>query len=275
MPGNVALITGCSTGIGRALVHELAAAGYRVVATARRTETLAGLPAALTLPLDVEQTESVEAAVNETMRTLGRIDVLVNNAGYGQMGAVEEVSDEQMHKVFEVNVHGAMRMVRAVVPHMRRQGSGQIVNLSSVAGRIAMPTLGVYCATKYAVEALSDALRLELAPFGIRVVVVEPGFIRTEFEKTALKSSEQSFGKPDSVYAALSRGMQAAFAFSGKNAPGPDAVARVIRRAVQSPRPRARYQVPFSAGLMVKLTALTPARLLDWVLARSMGRLSR
>jgi NAD(P)-dependent dehydrogenase (short-subunit alcohol dehydrogenase family) len=275
MPNQVVIITGCSTGIGRATALELARAGYQVVATARRVETLQDLPVALKLPLDVEETASVESAVQAAMAAFGRIDALVNNAGYGQFGALEDLSEAQLHKVFEVNVHGPARLVRAVAPIMRRQGEGRIVNLSSVAGRVAIPMLGAYCGTKFAVEAMSDALRGELGMFGINVILIEPGAIRTEFENTARAKAEEIFGHPDSAYAPLYAAAMRMLGGQNSKAPGPDAVARVIRRALESPRPRARYQVPFSAALTVRGAALVPTRFFDWLTRTFMRRLAR
>lgn len=178
----VVLITGCSTGIGRDLAQRLTLSGYTVVATARKVETLDDLPAALKLPLDVTQSESVDDAVARTLQQFGRIDVLINNAGYTMLGALEEVSEEQTQHVFDVNVFGTLRMIRAVVPHMRKQRAGRIINISSIAGKLSTPVNGTYSATKFALEALSDALKLELAPFKIQVVLIEPGAIKTHFD---------------------------------------------------------------------------------------------
>ncbi len=175
----VVLITGCSTGIGRNLAQRRAGAGYTVAATARNLESLDDLQVALKLPLDITQPESIQQAVDCVLQGFGRIDVLVNNAGYAQQGAVEEVSDEQIQKMFEVNVYGALRMIRAVAPVMRQQKSGHIINISSVGGKLVLPANGPYSASKFALEALSDALRYELRPFGIRVALIEPGSIKT------------------------------------------------------------------------------------------------
>jgi NAD(P)-dependent dehydrogenase (short-subunit alcohol dehydrogenase family) len=144
----------------------------------------------LKLPLDVTQAASVDQAVELALERFGRIDVLVNNAGYALRGAIEEVTDEQAQSLFDVNVIGVMRITRAVLPVMRRQMSGRIINISSIAGRLATPVNGVYSASKFALEALSDALRLELAPFGIQVVVIEPGSIKTNFAQTAEDQAE-------------------------------------------------------------------------------------
>ncbi len=274
MSSQVVLITGCSSGIGRDLAGHLTAAGYSVVATARRPETLGDVPAALRLPLDVQRPDTVEAAVNETIKIFGRIDVLVNNAGFGEIGALEEMTDQRLQNLFDVNVFGAMRVTRAVLPHMRRQASGRIINVSSLAGRMAFPFMGAYCASKFALEALSDALRGEVAPFGIQVVLIEPGAIRTAFDRTARASFDPE-ANPDSPYAPYARGFDRAFALSNRRAPGPEMVSRTIRRAIEARRPRARYQVPASSGWVVRLTALLPDRVLDGLIQRAMRRLAR
>src|SRR5450432_349632 len=199
----VVLITGCSTGIGRDLVQSLSQAGYSVVATARKVETLADVSAALKLPLDVTQADSVCKAVEKTVQRFGRIDILINNAGYGVQGAVEEVSVEQLHRMFDVNVYGAMRLIHAVAPLMRQQRAGRILNISSITGKLALPMNGTYAATKFALEALSDALRLELSPFGIQVVVIEPGPVKTHFADTAQTYAQEILSNPASPYRTL------------------------------------------------------------------------
>ena len=186
MAKKVWLITGASTGLGRVLAEQVLAAGDAVVATARKPEQLALLREthgqnALALPLDVTDQVSVEAAVEAAQERFGRIDVLVNNAGYGLVGAIEEVSDAEMQAEFATNVFGLLRVTRAVLPGMRAQRSGHILNLSSIGGLIATPGLGYYNATKFSVEAISEALKGEVAPLGIRVTVVEPGPFRTDF----------------------------------------------------------------------------------------------
>lgn len=198
----VVLITGCSSGIGHDLARRLARAGvgYTVIATARQPETLADLQVPLKLPLDVTDKASVGSAVEEVVRRFGRIDVLVNNAGYAVRGAVEEIAEEQVRDMFDVNVYGVMRMLRAVLPQMRRQGAGRIINISSLAGKLAVPANGAYSASKFAVEALSDALRLEVAPFGIQVVLIEPGSIKTHFTATTEAHSEETLSNPASPY---------------------------------------------------------------------------
>lgn len=179
-------ITGCSTGLGRVLVQELLAAGHRVAASARQPGSLAGLdpgdPARfLALRLDVTDPGHVAAAVDSAAAHFGRLDVLVNNAGYGVVGALEEVPEPEIRRVFETNVFGLMAVTRAVLPVMRAQGSGVVLNISSIAGFTATPGFGIYNATKFAVEGLSEALALDVAKLGIRVHIVEPGPFRTDF----------------------------------------------------------------------------------------------
>ena len=251
----VVLITGCSSGIGRATAMALAAAGYTVVATARRPEAIEGLGVALGLPLDVTDDASIGAAVDATLERFGRIDVLVNNAGIAVRGSVEDVEVDAVQRMFDVNVHGVIRMVRAVAPVMRRQRSGRIVTIGSIGGRLANPANGTYAATKHAVEALSDAMRVELGMFGIDVVLIEPGNIRTSFDATAGRVSGTTLARRDSPYAPLYRGYSAATARLRAHEPGPEAVARVVLDALAARRPRARYRaaVPLATRVMIAL----------------------
>src|SRR5262249_55560484 len=187
-PAQVVLITGCSSGIGRSIALEAAARGHRVWATGRRVEALEGLTGMeriRTCPLDVTDTSSIAAAVARLLDTEGRLDALVNNAGYAQYGAAERVSLEDWRHQFDVNFFGALETTRAVLPALRTAGRSTIVNISSVGGRFVVPFAAPSCASKRALEALSDALRVELAPFGVRVVVVEPGPIESRFAERA------------------------------------------------------------------------------------------
>lgn len=251
----VVLITGCSTGIGCHLAQRLTQVSYTVVATARKVETLDDLTVALKLPLDVTQTESVNQAIALTRQQFGRIDVLINNAGYTMLGALEEVSEEQTQQVFDVNVFGALRMIRAVVPHMREQRSGRIINISSIAGKLSTPVNGTYSATKFALEALSDALHLELAPFGIQVVLVEPGAIKTRFDDTAQALARNILFNSASPYRSLYKQSDQFAASMRKDEPGPDMVSEVIERAIKAERPKARYlaAIPLSGKLVIHL----------------------
>jgi NAD(P)-dependent dehydrogenase (short-subunit alcohol dehydrogenase family) len=187
--GRVWLITGCSTGFGREIARAALAAGDRVMATARHAEKLAELAQAggdriSTATLDVTDPASIQAAVDATLAVFGRIDVLVNNAGYSVIGAVEETSMEQLRSMMEVNFFGAAELTKAVVPTMREQGSGMIVQMSSLGGRITFPGMGGYHASKHALEGLSESLSTELAPLGIRVLLVEPGMFRTQMSSS-------------------------------------------------------------------------------------------
>jgi NAD(P)-dependent dehydrogenase (short-subunit alcohol dehydrogenase family) len=255
MPTRTVLITGCSTGIGRDLAQRLAHAGSTVIATARRPETLADLPVALALPLDVTDPASVATATEEVIRRFGRIDVLVNNAGYALRGALEEVPVEDAQALFDVNVFGVLRMIRTVVPQMRRQGSGRIITISSIAGKCSTPGSGPYSATKFAVEALSDALRWELAPFGIQVVIIEPGSISTPFAATAQAHARTILANASSPYHALYARSAAVAASMRQQGAGPEAVSKVIQQAIEAARPRRRYLVaiPFSGWLVLRL----------------------
>ncbi|HUZ28243.1 MAG TPA: oxidoreductase [Solirubrobacteraceae bacterium] len=267
------LITGCSSGIGAATAARLAEEGWKVYATARRPETLSDLKAegCETLALDVTDEASMQAAVNAVVTAEGAVGVLVNNAGYSQSGAVETIPMDQLRQQFETNVFGLVRMCQLVLPGMRGQGWGKIVNISSMGGRLVFPGGGAYHATKYAVEALSDALRFEVRGFGVDVIIVEPGLIVTNFGEVAAGSvSEASdggaYGQFNNAVAKLT-----AEAYKGPMArlgAGPDAVAKTISRALGARRPKARYLVTASARLMVGQRRLTPDRVWD-VMMRS------
>jgi NADP-dependent 3-hydroxy acid dehydrogenase YdfG len=237
----VVLITGCSSGIGHCLAKSLSQSGYTVVATARSVEALTGLPAALKLPLDVTNPDSINEAIAKTLQEYGRIDVLINNAGYAMLGALEEVSDEQTRQVFDVNVFGPLRMIRAVVPQMRKQGTGYIINISSIAGKLSTPANGTYSATKFALEALSDALRLELSPFRIQVVVIEPGAIQTRFDDTAQVYAKDILFNPASPYLMLYQQNEKFATDMRRHEAGPEAVCNVIKQVLNTQHPKPRY----------------------------------
>ncbi len=251
----VVLITGCSTGIGRDLAIRLSQSGYCVVATARKAETLEDLPAALKLSLDVTRPDSVNQAVTQTIETFGRVDVLVNNAGYALRGALEEILVEQVQGMFDVNVFGVLRMIRAVAPQMRKQQAGHIINISSIAGKLSTPANGTYSATKFALEALSDALRIELAPFGIHVVVVEPGAIKTRFDDTAQTHAQEILSNSTSPYGPLYRLSDQFAASMRTHESGPEIVSEIIQQAIETPKPKARYHagISFSGELVLHL----------------------
>jgi len=263
------LITGCSTGIGRATAVRLAERGWPVYATARRLDTIRDLAGhgCKILALDVCDEVSIRAAVDTVERADGAVAVLVNNAGYGQEGAFELVPMEEVRRQFETNVFGLTRLTQLVLPGMRRQRWGKIVNLSSMGGRLTLPGGAFYHATKYAVEALSDALRFEVRAFGIDVIVVEPGPIRTRFGDTAI-ASIRSAVRDDSPYAAfnalLARRIREAYEGPmGMFAAEPDAVARVIDKAIRARRPRSRYPVTLAARVLMGLRRWLPDRGFD------------
>ncbi|MET8676856.1 SDR family NAD(P)-dependent oxidoreductase [Streptomyces sp. NPDC004647] len=271
-PRPVALITGCSSGIGRATALRLHEAGLRVVATARKPQTLAELAelGMETRALDLTDSDSVNAAVEAVNARHGGVDILVNNAGYGLSGTFEETELDRVRDQFETNVFGLVRLTQLVLPGMRQRGSGRVVNVSSIFGRYAVPGGGFYHASKHAVEALSDALRLEVAGFGIRVVVVEPGPVRTPWGQTfmdhlpagAENSPYQRFHERmaeyyNAIYSHTRRSLAGTFAIEA------DQVAAVIEKAVRTRRPRARYPVGFLASSTLTLRRLAPDSVFD------------
>jgi NAD(P)-dependent dehydrogenase (short-subunit alcohol dehydrogenase family) len=242
MSHNSAIVTGCSSGIGRATALELTARGYEVVATARRHESIADLAVGRTLTLDVDSDDSVAAA----QATVGPVDVLVNNAGFGIDGSVEEVPLVEARRAFETNFFGAARMIQAFVPAMREQGSGTIVNVSSVAGIVGGPLAGFYSATKFALEALSESLHLEVGHFGVRVLVVEPGAIATRFGDNMVDL------RGPGPYAELAKKWESAVGVLGgeEPPPGPELVATKICDALEEEHRPLRLPVGADAELI-------------------------
>ena len=261
------LLTGCSSGIGKATAERLARAGWTVYATARRPETLSDLEDAGCTPLalDVTDEESMQKAVAAVEAAEGAVGVLVNNAGYGQEGAVEETSIDAVRKQFETNVFGLLRLTQLVLPAMRAQGWGRVVNVSSVGGRMTFPGGGIYHASKYAVEALSDALRFELRGFGVKVIVIEPGLIRTGFDDAAVASMDTGSGAYAEFNRAVAERVKSSYqGVMGKlTSAGPESVAKVIESAISSDRPRARYVVTPAARGLVALRRFMPDAVYD------------
>lgn len=253
MTQKTALVTGASAGFGTVMAHQLAKDGYYVLATARRMDRLEALRSKSIEPfkLDVTQDTEVQTAVDYLIKTKGRIDLLVNNAGFGYYSTIEEGKIEDVKYQFDVNFLGVMRMTQAVLPHMRAQHSGLIVNISSVVGHLSFPPLGYYAATKHALEALSDALRLEVEPFGIKVVLVEPGAIQTEFREVAVEQYEKSHTLPayDRLYEVVSARQSEMF----DKAPKAEIIAKTIHQIISTPAPRRRYTVGPTAGLLIFL----------------------
>lgn len=237
----VILITGCSTGIGQHIAKRFSQSGHTVIATARSLESIESLDAAMKYPLDVTDQESVQHAVNAVVQRFGRLDILINNAGYAQVGAIEEVSAAQIQKMYDVNVFGVLRMIQAVAPQMRKQKDGLIINISSIAGKVVTPVNGIYSSSKFAVEAISDALRFELKPFKIKVVLIEPGAIKTHFDQTVHKYGDTILMNPSSPYLPLYQKHTLVSDNMRVNEPGPEVVFNVIQKAIRTSSPKARY----------------------------------
>ena len=274
MPGSRAvLITGCSSGIGRATAERLAGRGWTVYATARRLDAISQLADAgcHLLELDVTDDESMRRAVAEVESREGAVGVLVNNAGYSLSGAVESVSLEDARRQFETNLFGLARLSQLVLPGMRAQGWGRIVNISSMGGRLTFPGGGWYHASKHALEALSDALRFEVRGFGVDVIVVQPGLIRTGFADAAAGSIPVGHEPYGAFNAAVGAATAGAYEGGlGRRLGGrPDTVARAIDRAISAKRPRTRYRVTPSAALLLTLRRLLPDRGWDALVGRT------
>jgi NAD(P)-dependent dehydrogenase (short-subunit alcohol dehydrogenase family) len=261
------LITGSSSGIGLLAARLFAARGWNVAATARRPATLEGLSGArvLTLPLDVTDEASMAAAVAATVERFGTIDVLVNNAGYGVFGALEGIAPDRLEQLFKVNVLGTASMIRHVLPIMRHQRSGRIINMSSIGGRIASPYVSAYYATKFAVEGLSESLRYELKAHGIRVKIIEPAHFKTAFIERALG---QWATHPD--YEPQVSHVKAWVAHSDTNAPPADPVAETIFTAATDASDRLRY--PVHGRLMRAVHAVLPDAVWRWLMGAGMSR---
>ena len=278
-PSKAVLITGCSSGIGRATALRLVHSGWRVYATARRPEAIAELQDAgcRTLALDVTSEPSMSTAVEEVERAEGAVGVLINNAGYSQSGAIETVSIDAARRQFETNVFGLVRLTQLVLPKMRAQRWGKIVNVGSMGGRVTFPGGGYYHATKHALEAISDALRFELRGFGIDVILLEPGLITTDFGEVAAASmSENSSNSPpdgDDPYAQFNATVGAVTkgAYDGpmrRLGAGPERVAKAIEKALTRRRPPARITITPSAKLTIGTRRVLSDRAWDAAMRR-------
>jgi NAD(P)-dependent dehydrogenase (short-subunit alcohol dehydrogenase family) len=269
-PSKAVLVTGCSSGIGRASALRLARSGWTVYATARRLESIAELGEAgcHTLALDVSDEESMRAAVDAVEQAEGAVGVLINNAGYSQSGAIETVPMQALRRQFETNVFGLVRLTQLVLPKMRAQRWGKIVNLGSMGGRLTFPGGGCYHATKYALEAISDALRFELRGFGVDVVLLEPGLITTKFGDAATASMADVEAAGEDPYAHFNAtvGAITAGAYEGPMrhlGAGPERVAKAIERAITRRRPPARITITPSAKLSIATRRLLSDRAWD------------
>lgn len=272
------LITGSGAGIGRYSALQLAQKGHRVIASGRNESALASLVTEgkgriHRVRLDVADSASITAAAAEVDRLLdgGALDVLVNNAGYAQGGALIDLSDADLRRQFDTNVFGLMAVTRALLPALRRSSRGRIINISSIGGRLTMPLSGAYHASKYALEALSDALRMELRPLGMDVAIIEPGPIRSEFAARALDSAGTYLARTDSHYAAAYAKVGRLQALAARHEVGPEVVEQALEHAMNARRPRARYVVPGRMGFLLFLTRFVPTFLLDRIVSRIMG----
>lgn len=273
MNSKVALVTGASSGIGEATAIKLQSLGYTVYAAARRVERMQPLAAAgmHILPLDVTDDASLQQAVTTIMTQSGRIDVLVNNAGYGSYGAVEDVPADEARAQFEVNVFGAVRLTQLLLPHMRAQRSGTIINITSMGGKMHTPLGAWYHGTKFALEAISDCLRMEVQPFGIDVVVIEPGGIKTEWPDIAAEKLLAVSGH--GAYARQAHAMANSMIgdASKKRQSPPEVIADTIATALSVRRPKTRYVVGFAAKPMLFLRRLLSDRAFDGFMRMATG----
>jgi NAD(P)-dependent dehydrogenase (short-subunit alcohol dehydrogenase family) len=254
----VALVTGASSGIGKAAALALVEAGYDVVGTSRDASKAAPLRGVTFLDLDVADDDSVTAAVGQVIDRFGRIDVLVNNAGFGAGGAAEESSMAQDQRVFDINVFGVIRMTKAVLPHMRAQRSGRIVNISSIVGFIPVPYMAVYAASKHAVEGYSESLDHEVREYGVRVLLVEPSWTNTSFEANATQPDQ-----PLEVYAEHRRAFDQRMAAAVKAGDDPAVVAKAIVAAATDAKPKLRYPAGAQTGRVHAMRRLVPSRMFD------------
>lgn len=268
------LITGATRGIGRVSALHLARHGFRVFAAGRTEADLQALgeeSGGLIEPVPMDVTD--EASVARACETVDRItdgyglDGLVNNAGYGQGGPLEMLSDDEIRAQYETNIFGLLNVTRAFVPRMRERRSGRVVNVGSIAGHVALPFLGAYSSTKHALEGITDALRLELRPFGVDVILVKPGAINTGFGETE-KEGLRKYSQGDSPYASLLQSFMGWHASFHPNAPGPEHVAKAIERALTDARPRDRYYAPPRTVWLMRLRTMTPTRFSDAIIRR-------
>jgi NAD(P)-dependent dehydrogenase (short-subunit alcohol dehydrogenase family) len=266
MSSRVVLVTGASSGIGEATATRLASAGYTVYGAARRVDRIAQLPGVTPIAMDITDDQQVSAAVQRIIDEQGRLDVLINNAGYAQYGPVEDVSIDAARRQFDVNIFGLARLTQLVIPHMRAQGKGTIVNVSSMGGRIYTPLGAWYHATKHALEGWSDCLRVELKPMGINVVIIEPGAIATEFNDVV---NTHHVGVSD-PYLDLQGKMDRTMSDPSFNSKlsSPTLIADTILKAIQAPKPKGRYMAGYLAKPMWRLRRFGGDGLYDRAVSR-------
>ncbi|MCQ2313094.1 MAG: oxidoreductase [Paludibacteraceae bacterium] len=265
MKQQVILITGGSSGIGYETAKSLALQGHIVYAAARRIELMEPLREVGVHPLSLDVTDeaSIQAAVSTLLSEQGHIDVLINNAGYGSLGAVENVTPQEAHRQLEVNVFGLARLIQLILPTMRAQHSGRIINIASIAGKVTLANCGWYNVSKFAVEALSDALRMEVKPYGIKVVIIEPSAIKTDWGLIAADHLyDSSQGTVYETFATKEATLMRKL-YTSNLLSGPDKVRKAICKAVNARRPRLRYQPGLGANLIIYSHALLPSRWWD------------
>jgi short-subunit dehydrogenase len=273
----VVLVTGASAGIGKETASYLAGKGYTVYGAARRIDKMNDLlPLGIrTISMDVTNEDSTEAGVKQIIAAEGRIDVLINNAGFGSYGAVEDVSINDAKYQLDVNVFGAARLIKRVLPHMRNQRGGKIVNISSIGGKIATPFGGWYHASKFALEGLSDSLRNEVKQFGIDVIVIEPGGIKSEWSDIAFNNLKKTSGQ--SAYKDMAGNFEAAFEKTESKNPDPVIIARLIQKAIEARKPKTRYAAGFMARPSLFMRKILSDRLFDRLMmsqVKQMGKTS-
>jgi short-subunit dehydrogenase len=262
----IVLVTGASSGIGKKMATYMAEQGYYVYAAARSMEKLQTMKSRNIEPLhlDVTDINSINNAVKQIEKTKGGLDILINNAGYGIYGTIEGVSQEQIQKAFDVNVFGLGQMTKAVLPLMREQQSGLIINVSSYVGKVSVPILGWYSATKHAVEGMTDALRMEVKPFGIKVALIEPGLVATGFEEVAMATLKKS-NDPD-VYHPMRDAFAKYVRNEYKKAPGPEVVIKELKKVLKTNNPRARYLAGKDSRLFIKMKGLLSDKMFDKII---------
>ena len=269
----VALVTGASSGIGEATARQLADDGFAVYGAARRLDRLQKLAdhGIKPLAMDVTDDDSMIGGITRITEEQGRLDVLVNNAGYGSYGALEDVSMDEARRQFEVNVFGAARLMQLALPHMREQHGGRIINITSMGGKIYTPLGSWYHATKFALEAISDCVRIEAAPFGVDVAIIEPGGIRTEWGGIAAQMLKETSGA--GAYASQAEAVAGSLSGEGnaRFSSDPSVIAKAISKAASAKRPKTRYAVGFGAKPLIGLHGVLPDRTFDALIKRASG----
>lgn len=264
MNSQVVLITGASSGIGKRTAEILLTQGYIVYGAARRVENMLSIKeqGAHTHYLDITDDAGIQDLIDTIIKEQGRIDVLINNAGYGSYGAIEDVPVSEGKRQFDVNLFGLARLSQLVIPHMREQSFGKIINISSVAGKIHSPLGGWYHASKHALEGLSDCLRFELKPFGIDVIIIEPGLIATEWDDIALESAETYSGK--TIYKQYIQGLRNLF--SNMHPAAPDVIAHIIIKSIKTRKPKTRYVAGFGTKPLLFFKKFMSDKLYDSIM---------